>query len=115
MLGINTGAISPHLVVTRRNCPYLEYILVIYLTTIVLRAIELSPDDNTLQKYNRLIHTINATQVTHLTFSLLINIYATSVIALKAWCVIVGGVFKEYIVDFALMDDMTYAYMQEIP
>jgi hypothetical protein len=93
MLGINTGAISSHLVATRRNCPYFEYILAIYLTTIVLRAIELI-SDSSLQMYNRLIHTINATQVTHLTFSLLINIYATSVMALKAWCVNVNGVFK---------------------
>jgi hypothetical protein len=87
------------------TCPDFEYILVIYLTTIVLRAIELI-SDNSVQK---LIHTINATQVAHVTFSLLINIYATSVIALKAWCVIVDGTLKKYIVDFALMGGMTRA------
>ena len=113
MLGINTGAISSHFIFPAVTCPF-AYILAIYLTTVVLRAIELI-SDSSLQMLNRLIHMINATQVTQLTFSLLINIYATSVIALKAWCVIFGGVFKEYVVDFALMDDMTHAYIQEIP
>ena len=95
----------------------MEYILVIYLTTIVLRAIEfkLINTNISLQNFNRFTNAIGATQVAHLTFSLLINIYATSIIALKAWCVIVGGVFKEHIVDFALVGDVTRAYIQEIP
>jgi hypothetical protein len=75
------------------TCSPFAYILVIYLTTVVLRAIEfkLIYTDISLQSFNRFTDAIGGTQVAHMAFSLLINIYATSVIALKAWCVIVGG------------------------
>ena len=77
------------------TCSPFAYILVIYLTTVVLRAIEfkLIYTDISLQSFNRFTDAIGGTQVAHMAFSLLINIYATSVIALKAWCVRVGGVF----------------------
>ena len=74
------------------TCPFFEHIPVIYLMTIVLRTIELFSHGNT-QRILFLINIINITQVAHLAFSLSINIYATSIIALKAWYVHVDSVF----------------------
>jgi hypothetical protein len=50
-------------------------------------------------------HVVTGTQLTHQSLSLFINIFATSLIALKAWCVRVDGVFGKQIVDYALIDD----------
>ena len=60
--------------------------------TVVLRAIELFSYEKT-QRIKFLVDMMGITQVAHLAFSLLINIYATSIIALKAWCV---HVFEKY-------------------
>jgi hypothetical protein len=113
MLGINSGAISSLFLTfsfcLAMTCPYFEHIPVIYLMTIVLRVIELFSHGNT-QRIILLIYMLSITQVAHLAFSLLINIYATSIIALKAWCVHVCGVSEKQLVDFALIDLMTRTY-----
>jgi hypothetical protein len=59
---------------------------------VVLRSIELVAigEGNTP---NTILNMMDFFQVAHLALSLLINISATSIIALKAWCVRVGGVF----------------------
>jgi hypothetical protein len=54
-------------------------------------------------------------QVVPLTLSLFINIFATSIIARKAWYVRVHGVFGKYIVDCILVGDTTCMYIKEIP
>jgi hypothetical protein len=56
---------------------------------------------------------IGGIQLTHLALSLLINISATSLIALKAWCVY--GFFGKHFVNRTLIDGTTRLYMQEIP
>jgi hypothetical protein len=76
------------------TCPSFEHNLVIYLMTVAERAIQLllaSKHEN-IPMETTLGHMINITQVAHLTLSLLINIFATSIITLKAWCVRVYGV-----------------------
>jgi hypothetical protein len=72
--------------------PSFKHISVIYLMIIVLRTIELVAvgEGNTP---NTLFSIMDVFQVAHLAFSLLINISATSIIALKAWCVRVEGAF----------------------
>jgi hypothetical protein len=77
--------------------------------TVVIRATILWSDSGV--RKHHLKQVIKGTQLAHQTLSLLINIAATSIIALKAWCVCVYGDF----VDGALIDDTTRAYMKEIP
>jgi hypothetical protein len=62
-----------------------------------------------------LIRTVNGTILAHLALSLLINIYATSLIALKAWCVHIGRVTGKHSTYCVLVDDTMRAYIQEIP
>jgi hypothetical protein len=71
------------------TCLSLEHNLVIYLMTIAARAIQLllNSKPEVHQIYLILSNVIDITQVAHLIFSVLINIFATSIIALKAWCV----------------------------
>ena len=57
---------------------------------------------------------LNITQLAHLAFSLATNVCATSIIALKAWCVHVNAVFEKKIIEFALIDHITRAYIQEV-
>ena len=64
-----------------------EHISVLYLMTVVLRATQLFSYNGTTQRIDFLINIMNFTQVAHLASSLLINVYATSIIAFKAWCV----------------------------
>jgi hypothetical protein len=115
MLGIKIGALSSlFLTLFYLTLTYLfEYILVIYLITVTARAIEFISYNQT--GYIRLHLLIDIAQVAHVTLSLLINISATSIIALKAWCVRFDGVFGKHIVDYALIDDTMHAYIQEIP
>jgi hypothetical protein len=90
MLVINIGALSC-LIMTY---PSFEHFLVIYLmmvALIIIKAILLGE----LRINNLLNGMFNGTQVAHLSFSVLINISATSIIALKAWCVRVHGVFGD--------------------
>jgi hypothetical protein len=70
---------------------------------VVVRAVLLSSKEGG-QMHNVLARMIDVTQVAHQTFSLLTNIFATSIIALKAWCVCVDCVFGNF--DFILIDDM---------
>jgi hypothetical protein len=85
------------------TCPSLEHDLVIYLMTIAGRAIQILFVFKLEEVQNILIvsHMITITQVAHLTLSLLINIFATSIIALKAWCVH-SGVFGKYFLEVRL-------------
>ena len=93
MLGINTCVISSLLdfFCLAMTCPSFEHNPVIYLTTVVLRAIEQFSYEK-IQRINLLIDMMGITQVAHLAFS---NIHATSIIALKAWCVHADGVFEK--------------------
>jgi hypothetical protein len=95
-------------------CPSFEHI-VIYLITIAMRAIELSLVLKNIPLLLHLTRFTTITQVAHMGLSLIINIYATSIIALKAWCVRVHRVFRKHFVDRALIDNTTCAYIQEIP
>jgi hypothetical protein len=76
------------------TCPF-EHIPVLYLMTVVLRAIQLFSFSGEIQRIHFLIDIMSITQVAHLAFSLSINIYATSIIALKAWCVHVDGILEK--------------------
>jgi hypothetical protein len=107
MLGINTGVPSFHFLTVLGltvPCPSFEHIPVIYLTTVVLRAI-LVTDNERVHMSLDLGSMIERTQLTYQTLSLLINIFATSLIAFNAWCVCVNGVFGKYLVDCELIDD----------
>lgn len=95
MLGINTGALSSLFLtlfcLTMARASF-KHISVIYLMIVVLRSIELVAVGEG-KTPNTLFNMMDIVQVAHLAFSLLINISATSIIALKAWCVRVDGVF----------------------
>ena len=68
------------------------------MTVAVRAALLISGDkDNVL-----LTRMIDVTQLAHQTFSLLTNMLATSIIALKAWCVYVDGVFAKHFVNSSL-------------
>jgi hypothetical protein len=59
--------------------------LVIYLTAVTARVIQIVSYNRT--GYIHLQSMLDLTHVAHLVLSLLINIFATSIIALKAWYV----------------------------
>jgi hypothetical protein len=112
MLGINTGVLSFHFLTVfglTVPCPSFEHIPVIYLTTVVLRAM-LVTDKEGVHMSLDLGSMIECTHLTYQTLSLLINIFATSLIAFNAWCICVNGVFGKYLVVHALIDDI-----KEIP
>jgi hypothetical protein len=58
---------------------------------------------------------LNDIILTHLALSLLINIYATSIITLKAWCVHFDRVTGKLYTHCALVDHTMRPYVQEIP
>jgi hypothetical protein len=95
MLVFNTGALS-FLFLTvfclTMTYPSFQYILVIYLMIIMVRVIELIASAGGKNR-DTVINILDITQSVHLAFSLLINIFATSIIGLKAWCVRVDRVF----------------------
>jgi hypothetical protein len=96
MLAINTGALSSLLLTLfclTMTCPSFEYISVIYLMTVTARVIQVFSGDP--QMYFLLISIADITQLVYLMFSWFINIFSTSIIALKAWCVRVGCVFEK--------------------
>jgi hypothetical protein len=62
-----------------------EYFPVVYFVTIAVRAALLTSLAGVRMHYSLLFHMIDGTQLVHLTISLLTNIIATSIIALKAW------------------------------
>jgi hypothetical protein len=86
MLVINAGALSSvfltffYLIMTRLS-------LVVYLTLVIVEAIILISETSAARFSPVLIPMLGGTIWTHLALSLLINIYATSIIALKAWYV----------------------------
>ena len=103
MLAVNISALSSlflTLFCPAMTCPS-EHLLVIYLMTVTAKAVQFYSKD--LQMHYTLSRMLNITQFTHLAFSLLINISATFIIALKAWYVRVDGVGKTFI-NCALLD-----------
>ena len=98
MLGINTGALSFLILTLFRltmTRPSFKHISVTYLMIVVPRSITLVAIGEGKRPTNTLIKMMDAAQVAHLAFSLLTNISATSIIALKAWYVRVDGVFRK--------------------
>jgi hypothetical protein len=88
--------------------------------TVAARTIQLlltsKRDSRDLQIISITRHIVSITQPVHLTLSVVINIFATSIITLKAWCVRVYGVFRKYFAECAFIDDdATCTYIQEIP
>jgi hypothetical protein len=98
MLGINTGALSSILTLLRltMTCPSFEHFPVIYLMAVAVRAALLIPENDVWMHNALLTRMMDVTQVAHQAFSLLTNMLATSIIALKAWCVYVDGVLASY-------------------
>jgi hypothetical protein len=90
-------------------CPSPEHPLVIYLIMVVVTTIQVIDSD--VQLLYRLARIGANTEVTQLALSLTINIYATSIIALKAWCVCFHGISGNNFVDRASIDDTTCAYV----
>jgi hypothetical protein len=115
LLAINTGTLSTILFCLTMTGPFLNngHIPAIYLTIIVLRTLALIAIEEA-QSAGALSNTIDVAQVAHLALSLLINILATSIIALKAWCVRVDRVFRKHFVDRALINNTMRMYIQEI-
>jgi len=115
MLVINTGALSSDfltLFCLTIACPYIP---AIYLTAVAAVAIVLIPEASARFSAAFLVRMVNGTLLAHLALSLLINIYATSIIALKAWCVHFDRVTGKLSTYCALVDDTMRAYIQEIP
>ena len=93
MLAIDASALSSLFSTLFRlpvTGPSFKHIPVIYLMMIALRAI----DFFTEHMYMLLGNMLEITQMANLIFSLLINISATFIIALKAWCVRVDCVLS---------------------
>jgi hypothetical protein len=97
MLAINSGVHSSvfmTLFCLAMTCPSFQYILVAYLMMLTAWVITMIP--NITEPIDALFFAINGwAQVAHIALSLLVNIVATSTIALKAWCVHVYSVFEE--------------------
>jgi len=98
MLGINAGAFSSLLTLLRltMTCPSFEHFPVIYLMAVAVRAALLMPEDNVRMHNALLTRMVDVTQVAHQAFSLLTNMLATSIIALKAWCVYLASVLAKH-------------------
>jgi hypothetical protein len=100
MLAINTGMFPPLFITLfclTVTCPSFEYILVIYLIIVVGGAIDIFFSRGAVQVYITLNIILSLSQVAQVVLSLLINIFATSITALKAWCVRVRGVFAKHL------------------
>jgi hypothetical protein len=114
MLVINTGALSSvflTLFCLTMSRPPLQHIPVMYLMGVAVAVIMIIQE--TRDQFSLVLNAVVAgTMYIHLALSLLINIYATSIIALKAWCV---HVTKKHFINYALIDDTMHAYIQEIP
>ena len=76
------------------TCPALEHIPVIYLTTVAVTAFDLTARSRGYSSIYSIDTIINVAQVVFVTFSLIINCSTTFIIALKAWCVPIYGVFR---------------------
>jgi hypothetical protein len=84
------------------TCPSFEYLLVFYLYAAVSTVLLVTLN---VRSAVLLDNTVNIIQVAQMTLSLIINIYATSIIALKAWCVSIHGIFGKHFVDRTLIND----------
>jgi len=118
MLVINIGALSSDFLTwfcLTMARPSLQHIPVIYLMGVAVMAIVVIPETRTRFSPGLIIRMLEGTVMTHLGLSLLINIYATSIIALKAWCVHFDRVTGKLPTYCALVDDTMRAYIQEIP
>jgi hypothetical protein len=117
MLVINTGALSSDFLTL--SCltmarPSIQHIPVVYLTAIgAVAAVFITQVTRLTPTF--LIRMVNGTILAHLALSLLINIYATSLIAFKAWCVHFDRVTGTHSTYCVLVDDTMCAYIQEIP
>jgi hypothetical protein len=76
-------------------CPSFEHLLVVCLSNLVMGVIQTITNDFLL--FSHLIRLSNIAAMTELTSSLIINISATSIIALKAWCVHIHGIFGKHL------------------
>jgi hypothetical protein len=95
-------------------CPFVENIPVIYLLTVVARTILLMAQEGVQIHRIALTHIVDITVVAHLVLSLLTNIVATSIIALKAWYVQHRRCrWKD--VDCALIHETMHVCIKEIP
>jgi hypothetical protein len=100
MLAINTGSLSSPLSTLfclTMTCPSSEYIPVIYLITVTARVIQVFSGNP--QMFFMLIRIADITQLVQLMVSWFTNVFSTSIIALKAWCVRVGRVFEKHFDD----------------
>jgi hypothetical protein len=95
--------------------PSVRHIPVVYLTAIGAVAAVFIIQASARLTPTFLIRMVNGTILAHLALSLLINIYATSLIALKAWCVHFDRVTGTHSTYCALVDNTMRAYIQEIP
>jgi len=85
--------------------PYLPSLLVVYVATVVVRAgLFITPEHT--QIHRSLARVIDITQVADLAFSLLTNVIATSIIAVKTWYVDSASCGKFHIDSLA---DVTHA------
>jgi hypothetical protein len=118
MLGINTGALSSEfltLFLPHYGSSLVQHIPVIYLTAVAVAVIVVIPEASVRFSSAFLVGMVNGTLLAHFALSLLINIYATSIIALKAWCVHFDRVTSKLSTYRAFVDDTTRAYIQETP
>ena len=88
---------------------------VVYLMGVAVMAIVVIPETRTRFSPVLIVRLLEGTVMTHLALSLLINIYATSIIALKAWCVQLNCVAGRLSTWYALVDETMCTYIQEIP
>jgi hypothetical protein len=101
MLAINTGVLSSVLMTLyclTMTYPSFQYILVAYLMMLTAWFITAIP--NIRHPIYTIFFAITGfMQTAHIALSLAVNIYATSIIAFKAWCVHVHVVFEKYFID----------------
>ena len=118
LLAINIGVLSSvfmTLYCLTMTCPSFQYIPVAYLLMLTAWAITMIPSITDSRLYAIFVSITGFTQMANIALSLLVNIFATSIIALKAWCVHVYGIFEKYFVNRALIGDTTCGCIQEIP
>jgi hypothetical protein len=89
MLAINTGVLSSVFMTSyclTVTCPSFQYILVAYLMIVTGWIIQVNLN-LTDPRYNSFGSIVAIIQMAHMALSLSVNIFATSIIALKAWYV----------------------------
>ena len=94
MFVVNASTFSSHFLTLFRLIvayPSFEHLSVIYLFMVVVRAALLKADERDQGNSSLLAPMIWVSVVVHLMLSLLTNIFATSIIASKAWCVHIDG------------------------